>query len=102
MRPLHPGSFWLRLGPEAQRRKDSLPRRQELKETGGSGSSKEAGGATTQLVGERRGLRAAAKRSTLRRPGSLKQEAMPKQSEAKEEVEVMILGKALLESETHG
>ena len=27
---------------------------------------------------------------------------MPKSSEAREEVEVMILGKALLESETHG
>jgi transposase len=59
-RPLHPGSVRLRLGPQAPRGKDSLSRRQELKEAGGGGHSEEAGSAATQFMDQRGGLRATA------------------------------------------
>ena len=59
-RSLHSWSLWLGLGPQAPRREDSLPRRQERKEAGGGGRGEEACGAFTQFVGERRGLRATA------------------------------------------
>jgi hypothetical protein len=77
-RPLHPGALRIGLGPQAPRAEDSLPRRQELKETGGCGRGQEACGATTQLVDQRGGLRATAQRPPLRSPGSLKEGAKPK------------------------
>jgi hypothetical protein len=89
-RPLHPGSLWLGLGPETPRREDSRPRGQERKEASGGGRGEEACGAFAQFVDQRRGLRTTAQRRPLRRPGSLKEAANPKQSEAKGKEEVMI------------
>jgi hypothetical protein len=62
---LHPWPLRLGLGPQTPRRKDSLPRRQERKETGGGGCGEEALCAFALFVGERRGLRAAAKHPPL-------------------------------------
>jgi transposase len=59
------------------------PRGQERQEASGGSRGEKACGAFTQFVDERGGLRTTAKRPPLWKPGSLKEEAKPKQNEAK-------------------
>jgi transposase len=70
-RPLRPGSLRIGLGPEAPRRKDSLPRGQERQEKSGGGRGEEAIRALAPVVGELGGLRSAPQRAQARRRGGL-------------------------------
>src|SRR5829696_1161238 len=69
-----PWALRLGLGSKASWREDSLPRRQERQEASGGGCSEKALSALVPPVDDRRDLRAALQRASVRRFGGLERE----------------------------